>query len=91
MLLWICSADTSTDCTQVRDFGLERKGGRESGEREGKKAEKGGGKKGEKRRGKIYKRDAKSCILELEKTTTRNMKGGVPNAELGILKEQVDK
>ena len=50
--------------SQTRDFGLERKGGRESGEREGKKAEKGGGKKGEKRRGKIYKRDAKSCILE---------------------------
>lgn len=69
-----------------RDFGLERKGGRESGEREGKKAEKGGGKKGEKRRGKIYKRDAKSCILELEKTTTRNMKGGVPNAELAMKK-----
>lgn len=44
-LSWCCPCRGAADAAD-RDFGLERKGGRESGEREGKKAEKGGGKKG---------------------------------------------
>ncbi len=66
--------------SSVSGFRFKRKEGGKRRERR-EKAEKEEGKKRRKKEGKIYKNDAKIMYTGLEKTTTRNLKGGVHNAD----------